>query len=181
MDGFAVISECYIDTCLIETILSSPNCFNHQKGCGNVSKVMREKFNDRFAVGIIDKDKKEIAYLQEFDLVSCKDSLFLYKHQTKHQYIIQISPAVEMFFLKAAEEKEIDITEKYHLPKNLKELTKLTKQISDKGEKTYEQFRKLFKELSDTVEFCKLARLIRYLGEKKYQADVEVLKNILSQ
>jgi len=178
MNGLAIIPECYIDTCLTETITSCFDQFNHQKGCGTVSKVMREKFNDSFALGIIDKDKHEIPYLQEFDLISSKDSLFLYKHRTKPHYIIQISPAIEKFFLKAAEEKNIDIA-KFGLPIELKELTKITKQISDKNEADFKMFRQLFIELSDASEIVRLANLIQYLGYNMYKVDIEELKRIM--
>ena len=178
MNGLAIIPECYIDTCLTETITSCFNRFNHQKGCGTVSKVMREKFGDSFALGIIDKDKMEISYLQEFDMISSKDSLYLYKHRTKHHYIIQIAPAIEKFFLNAAEEKNIDIT-RFGLPIGLKELTKITKQISDKDEADFKKFRQLFKELSDSSEFVKLANLIQYLGNNMYKVDIDELKRIM--
>jgi len=180
MNGLTIIPECYIDTCLTETITSCFNQFNHQKGCGTVSKVMREKFGDSFALGIIDKDKHEIPYLQEFDLISSKDSLYLYKHRTKPHYIIQISPAIEKFFLKAAEEKNIDITS-FEFPIELKELTKITKQISDKNETDFKMFRHLFKELSDASEFVKLANLIQYLGDKMYKVDIDKLKRIMDE
>jgi len=180
MNGLTIIPECYIDTCLTETITSCYNQFNHQKGCGTVSKVMREKYEDSFALGIIDKDKKEIPYLQEFDLIYSKDSLYLYKHRTKHHYIIQIAPAIEKFFLKAAEEKSIDITT-FGLPYELKELTKITKQISDKDEADFKMFRQLFKELSDASEFVKLAKLILYLGDNVYEVDIEELKRIMDE
>ena len=180
MNGLTIIPECYIDTCLTETITLCFDQFNHQKGCGTVSKMMREKFGDSFALGIIDKDKREIPYLQEFDLVYFKDSLYLYKHKTKHHYIIQITPAIEKFFLKAAEEKDIDITT-FGLPVGLKELTKITKQISDKNEADFKMFRQLFKELSGASEFVKLASLIQYLGDNMYKADIEKLKSIMDE
>jgi len=180
MNGFAIIPECYIDTCLTETITSCFDRFNHQKGCGTVSKVMREKFNDNFALGIIDKDKNKIPYLQEFDLIASKDSLYLYKHRTNHHYIIQIAPAIEKFFLKAAKEKDIDITT-FGFPVELKELTKVTKQISDKNEADFKMFKQLFKELSDATEMVMLSNLILYLGDNMYKADMEKLKRIMSE
>ena len=182
MNGFAIIPECYIDTCLTETITACSDKFNHQKGCGTVSRVMQNKFNDCFALGIIDKDKKEITYLNEFDLVSSNGSLYLYKHrhQAKHHYIIQISPAIEKFFLKAAEEKGIDITKNYGLPTDIKNLTKLTKQISDKNESAFKTFKQLFRDISDASEFQKLAELIQYLGENTYRVNIEELKRIVT-
>ena len=55
-DGSSLIPECYIDTNLIETI-SFKGC-NHQKSCSMVANTMKKKYAERFAVGIIDKDKK---------------------------------------------------------------------------------------------------------------------------
>ncbi len=52
-----IIPECYADTNLINLLIGK-DC-NHQKGCPNVCKTMAHKFNNEFAVGIIDKDKHE--------------------------------------------------------------------------------------------------------------------------
>lgn len=61
-----IIPECYIDTNLVETLVFTGGC-NHQKGCNQVAKVMQEKFANRFAVGIIDADKRRPSYLNEFE------------------------------------------------------------------------------------------------------------------
>ena len=180
MEGLNIIPECFIDTCLTETITSCFNRFNHQYGCGKVSKVMRDKFSDSFALGIIDKDKKEVPYLQEFDLISSTTSLFLYKHKTKHHYIIQISPAIEKFFLKAAKERNIDITS-YGLPQKLKDLTKITKQVSDKNEEAFKTFKQLFKDLSEASEIVILSNAILYLGNQTYNVEIDELKRIINE
>ena len=52
-----IIPECYVDTNLLETLVPTAKGYNHQKGCNNVVKVMKEKLADEFAVGIVDKDK----------------------------------------------------------------------------------------------------------------------------
>ena len=39
-----IIPECYVDTNLIETLVPTAKGYNHQKGCNNVVKVMKEKF-----------------------------------------------------------------------------------------------------------------------------------------
>lgn len=63
-----IIPECYVDTNLIETLIKAQGC-NHQKGCNQVCKVMKEKFAERFAVGIIDADKRQPSYLAEFNKI----------------------------------------------------------------------------------------------------------------
>ena len=62
-----IIPECYVDANLIETLVCKAGC-NHQKGCNQVAKVMQEKFADRFAVGIIDADKRKPSYLNSFNM-----------------------------------------------------------------------------------------------------------------
>ena len=64
-NGF-IIPECYIDTKLTQFLLQ--NRVNHQHSCNNVVRVMRTKYNDDFAVGIIDNDKHGVSYLQQFHL-----------------------------------------------------------------------------------------------------------------
>ena len=81
-----VIPECYVDTNLTET-LTGIIC-NHQKGCANVVKQMKEKRSDRFALGIIDKDKRTVGYVSEFDLVAANESLQVLKHKTRPHYLI---------------------------------------------------------------------------------------------
>lgn len=76
-----ILPECYVDTNLIETVAPTTTGYNHQKGCGTVVKRMQDKFSDEFALGIIDKDKKELDYLANFDQVCNKGNLELYKHK----------------------------------------------------------------------------------------------------
>lgn len=76
----AVIPECFVDTNLTETLVPPNSQYNHQKGCGTVTKIMQERFADRFALGIIDKDKKEVEYLKHFIEINNAGSLILHKH-----------------------------------------------------------------------------------------------------
>lgn len=139
---------------------------------------MQNKFKDSFALGIIDKDKHEITYIKEFNLITAKDSIYLYKHSVKYHYIIQIYPAMERFFLKAAEEKDIDISD-YGLPSDFKSLMRITKSISGHDEENFKKFRRLFRDLADASELIKLANLITYMGNETYNIDPEELNRIL--
>jgi hypothetical protein len=141
---------------------------------------MQEKFGNSFALGIIDKDKKEVPYLQEFELVASNDSLFVYKHKSKHHYIIQITPAIERFFTKAASEMDVDLA-LYGFSSDMKELTRITKQVSDKNEAVFKTFKKLFRDLSNAPEMLRLANQIQYLGENRYEVEIEELKRIMNE
>ena len=108
----AVIPECFVDTNLIETLVPPiGKGYNHQKGCGTVTKVMKAKFANSFAVGIIDKDKRQVDYLNEFDEVVNAGTLLLHKHKTKPHYIIQISPAIESFIMQSANSVGVSVTD----------------------------------------------------------------------
>lgn len=93
-----IIPECYVDTNLVETLVC-PNGCNHQKGCNQVAKIMREKFVNRFAVGIIDADKRRPGYLNEFREIAASEHLKLFRHSIRPHFIILVHPAVEGFIL----------------------------------------------------------------------------------
>ncbi|CDS93034.1 conserved hypothetical protein [Sphingobacterium sp. PM2-P1-29] len=171
-----IIPECYVDTNLIETLVPTGRGFNHQKGCGTVAKVMKEKFSDDFAVGIIDKDKQQLDYLNEFDVVHSYETLTLHKHRTRHHYIVQIFPAIEKFILNAVEESQLNLGD-YDLPNDFNELKKTSKSVNSKFDK---RFKQLFKDVHSTgnAEFIKLGNWITYLKENNYHVNVDELKEL---
>ena len=170
MMDLAIIPECNVDTNLIETLVPPQGKgYNHQKGCGTVTKVMKENFSDRFALGIIDKDKKQVDYLNEFDEVINAGALLLHKHKTRHHYIIQISPAVETFVIENANSVGITVTD-FDLPAEIYLFQKESKQEQSKKNS---RFKNLFKAIkkAEAVDFLKLAKWVEYLREKNYKAD----------
>ena len=140
----SIIPECYIDTNLVETLVPPTKGYNHQKGCGTVTSVMKDKFKDSFAVGIIDKDKQQVDYLNEFTLINeFNNTLFLYKHNAKHHYIIQISPALERFLIAGAASANISLAD-YDLPLEFDRFKKISKSINSKEDP---RFKKLIKSI----------------------------------
>ena len=172
----AVLPECYVDTCLIETLVPPNDHYNHQKGSGTVAGKMRNFFGDRFALGIVDKDKKELHYLREFTLVISKHSLELHRHNSKYHYLILINPAIETFILTNAMAAGISIAS-FDLPETMDEFRRVTKLVNSKHDP---RFKRLFRALikSETEEIMQLITWISYLKEENYNADMEVLKNM---
>jgi hypothetical protein len=171
----SILPECYVDTNLIESLVPPVKGYNHQKGCGTVTKRMQEKLHDRFAVGILDKDKKELKYVQEFDLKIDIGDLQLLRHKNpdKQHYLIFIYPAIEKWIMKNIELAGISL-EYYGLPNDLFELTKITKRVTSKKDKTFKLlFEELKKHKVPNVEILSL--WIKYLREKNYNADLEEL------
>lgn len=176
MDDSVILPECYIDTNLIETLVPPVRGYNHQKGCPAVAKKMKEKFAESFAVGIMDKDKRTVSYLQEFSIVASDQVLDVYKHRSRPHYIILIAPAVEDFILKAAAELHLSLKE-YGIPETLDEMKKETKQTDAKSCLKYKT---LFKALRKATECQKLSAVISYLKKEKYSAKEDRIKSLVN-
>ena len=171
----SIVPECFVDTNLIETLVPpTGKGYNHQKGCGTVGRTMQKGLANEFALGIIDKDKKELDYLKEFDEVINKGSLVLHKHKAKHHYFIQIQPAVERFILAAATSVGISV-EDYELPADLENFKKETKTEQSKKDP---RFKKLFKaiKMRGATDFITLSCWVEYLKNNPYSADLEFLE-----
>ena len=120
--------ECFADTLMIETFVPPLIRYNHKHSCSQVeNEMIRGKLKDKFAVGIIDKDKHSIKYLNEFVQKDKVDgSLILWRHkaENKHHYIIQLQPALEKWILNICAEENINLQ---GIPSDLDELKHLTK------------------------------------------------------
>ncbi len=177
MKHFDVLPECYVDTILVSKALSDSTC-NHQKGCTNVAKVMSEKFHNSFAVGIIDKDKKDIDYFRNFRILATRNSLELSKHPEKHHYLIRLTPPLEKWLLQSLNNISVKPSD-FGLPDELQALTKRTKTVISIEDK---EIARLIMTLQE--KGCKnvkqLELWLQYLINARYKADIEQLKSISS-
>src|SRR5260221_11453482 len=172
----SIIPECYADTLLIETLVPTKTGYNHQHNCFKVEAVM--KGLNSFAVGILDKDKRQVKYLEEFEKIDeVIGDLILWRHIQKqtHHWIIQSCPALEKWLLKVSEAENIDLTGfGENVFEGVKYLTKSTSRLSDK------RLQALFNEINKrdgNINVRKLKNWIKILKEKNYQADINELKN----
>lgn len=167
--------ECYADTLLIETLVPTKNGYNHKHSCFKVAASMRN--SNKFAVGIIDNDKKQISYLKEFETIDeLKPDLILLKHKEKSQYIIQICPALEKWVLSVCNVEDIKIAD-FGLLNSLEGLKRVTKQMSSLNNLN---LKNLFSEIAkknDNVAVKKLKGWLMLLKEKNYQVDKKELRN----
>lgn len=172
--------ECYIDTKLIKALVPPQTRYNHQKGCSTVTKVMQERFNNDFALGIIDRDKQELGYANQFDLVvEVPNTLQLFKHRSKNHYLIFICPAVEKWIIACAAESELLLSD-FGLPADYLSLTKITKTSkSESNDEFSSNFRDLFNALKveNTPNVAVLRFWIEYLKANPYQADLGFIRN----
>jgi len=181
MSDYSIIPECYVDTNLIETIVPPTKGYNHQKGCGTVTRLMQGKLKDKFAVGIVDKDKKELKYVENFEeKINVGDmQLFRHKNTEIHHYLIFINPAIEKWIINNAEKAGVSLDE-FGLPSDLKELTKKTKKITSKND---DVFKNLFRELKkhNVKNMDILTEWIKYLKENSYNANLNEMKEITNK
>jgi len=169
-----IIPECYVDTNLVETLVCHAGC-NHQKGCNQVTKVMREKFADRFAVGIIDADKKRPGYIEEFHSFASSEHLELFHHSVRPHFIILVNPAIDGFILSCAKSCGINM-EDFSLSSKLKEFTKQTKDVMSNKDA---RFKSLFRAMEESDELKLMKSIIQYFIGNTYQTKEEDIQQLL--
>lgn len=172
MKLFDIIPECYVDTNVISTLIGAD--VNHQKGCNSVAKILNQKMSDRFAVGIIDKDKRTPGYLDQFQCLALRDTIELYKHPQRPHYFILVKPAIETLLTTSAKEAGIDL-KNYNLPSNPELLTKYTKKIDSN---TNPLFTRLVNQIKNADTMKSLSSTLTYLISHKYTVDTEELTQI---
>ena len=165
-----VMPECFVDTNLIEYLLNAG--VNHQHCCSKVVGQLKSTFADKFAIGIIDKDKVQLGYIQECDTIGQTEHLTLMKHRERYQYLITIAPAVDKFVLDCAEEQNVNV-EDFGFSRELKRFTDETKKVSSNSDP---RFKALFAAIKDNDEIHSLKMSLHYLCEHKYSSDREQLR-----
>lgn len=173
-----IIPECYIDTKLIKSLVPPIKSYNHQKGCSTVVNVMQEKFKSNFAIGIVDRDKRELKYAEKFTLVfEITSSLQLFKYE--NHYLIFICPAMEKWIIANADSAGLSLAN-YNLPHDFKELRSITKSSKSESDDIHSNdFKYLFRELkrANPLSIAVLKFWIEYLKSNPYSADVEYIKS----
>lgn len=172
------ISECYIDTLVVKTILNEEPV--HQEGIDNVLKTMNLEYYHDFAVGIIDNDKNVLAKIDNFALVcQYNNQFYIHKHIEYSQYVILISPAMEKFIIHNSNSAEINLSD-YGFSSNLKHLRSITKHPSKWNQQVKENFVNLFNRLiqADNNGFSVLQKTISYLLNNTNKSSNDELYNI---
>ncbi len=181
----SVIPECYIDSCLFNVLLQfGKDGVNHTKGNTTVAKKVKEKFDDLFCIAIIDKDRRDIDLIKkECNKIALADidSYFLFfKRQGKHHYFIQIVPAIEEWIMHVARELNIDLSKTDLNISTIQELKNVTKKVTSKNDERFKSLFKKFVRKSEAINYVpvlKLKSVIKYLLEKKFDADLNELIN----
>lgn len=171
-----IFPECHVDTNIMKTLLHVDGV-NHQKGCPRLLSVMAAKFSDRFAVGVIDDDKKKPSEIKNFTELATSSHLKLLKHIERPHYLLIVSKAAEDFLLSSATELGVSLQD-YDLPNTLEELKAVTKNTeSDKEPK----IKKLVNAVRGASEMSRLERTLSYLQANQYHVEDDELVKVFNQ
>lgn len=171
-----IIPECFVDTNLVQIVMQVKGV-NHQKGTGAVTRKMQTKFNDAFAIGIIDLDKEQSVYARESLEIAHSNELTLCKHPDSSHYIIKVNNIMETFILHCAEELGIDLSD-YGIPSDLEGLKQVTK---SKDCLDNPQLRLALKVVGEASEMRLLKDVLQYLNEMRYDSKEDELRDIFAQ
>lgn len=167
-----VLPECYVDTNLVEYLLDAG--VNHQHCCNKVVAQLNTRFVDKFAIGIIDRDKVRLGYIQDCEEIAQTEHLTLMKHRERPQYLILVAPAIDGFVLDCAKEQGVS-PDDFGIPSELKGFTKLSKSVTANSDR---RFRSLFIAIRDNREIRSLKSTLEYLCKNGYSSDCQLLKEI---
>lgn len=179
MIELSIMTECFADTLMIETFLPSKKRYNHKHSCFQVEKEMvTGKLKDKFAVGIIDKDKIRIKYLSDFDIIDkVENSLILWRHKNKekHHYFIQIDPSLEKWIIDICVKENIS---QEGISFDIEDLKKYTKKQSSIKNETLKLLFEKMKIETENESVRKLTAWIKLLIEKNYNVGIKDLANV---
>lgn len=172
LDHPNILPECYVDTNLIEYLMHGT--VSHQQGCNQVVGTLKRRFSDRFAVGVIDKDKVKVGYLAECELVIETDHLCVLKHKELPHFLITVKPAIDRFLLDCAKRQGVR-PDSFGIPSQLKAFTKQSKKETSNHDSA---FRNLIIALKDDSEIVFLGKTLRYLQECQYNSQPDFIKQL---
>jgi hypothetical protein len=104
-----VITECFFDTILVEKIIQNTNIVWHRRGSNNVVKsLLDDKIKDDFKIGVIDKDKRPLKYLEQCKRKDC-DGFIFYWSSKSPVVIVQLNPPLESWIFNICKEENFDL------------------------------------------------------------------------
>ena len=159
-----IMTECNVDTNVVSYLMHG--AVNHQSTCNDVAKTIQLKFRDRFAIGIIDDDKRGVAYLNECETITSSKHLRVFKHHELHHYMITVGPAMDGFLWDCAKEQKAN-PNKYNLPT---EWDAFKARMKKKTSNADPDIRALVKAISGNLELVAFQKLLLYLKDNTYQS-----------
>ena len=177
------VPECFFDTVLFKKILQTNKRLKHTRGCFNVVNRFRiingkkGDLYDSFGVGMVDKDKKELDYLDECDEIINLQNLILWKHQQRPHFIVQLNPPLEKWVIEMLKSDNKSV-EEFGYVNDWKKLKRALKDdIDEENNERLNLFVDAILSSSNPV-IENLRKILLYLRDRNYQADINELKNV---
>jgi hypothetical protein len=118
-----LVPECNVDTVFVEALgYKKPN---HASDIANVSLILEKMNKKGKAIGFIDDDKKKTIYIREFKVLEKINSVQLFKHPLKEQYLVVVHPAMDKFIFDLHTSLGIKMPKR--LPKDFEAFLSVTK------------------------------------------------------
>lgn len=154
------IPECYADTALTDFFLKENKLVMHQRGIAKVAAFMKNS-GSKYAriVGIIDADKRQPLYFEEFSEKKRIGNVVLKQKNDSEQYLIVLQPELERFLITCSEELKLDLAD-FNLPTELEQLISITKNVSIANN---HNFKRLLKALLESEDFKGLEEFLTSL------------------
>lgn len=177
--------ECWADKFFFERLLSDKKVIRKEKNKNEVLKSIIERSKGNFSIGIVDEDDKEIEFYLKDAVVERKveigDFIEVIKLKNASHFIVQLKPKefekwIEVFV------KDLGKTIGDFGYENIQDFMAESKSLPEKLLRT-DRFLKImnfvFQHLEDSENhILKAKRILKYLVEKKYQADINELINV---
>jgi hypothetical protein len=129
MTELNIIPECYVDTKVAEIVGQTSKKYNHQHGCGDVARYLKNNLINAISLGIVDEDKNKgiiPKYFFEFATINEENNLILKKHKDRKHYLIFICPEIEEWLKENADSVNVDPVN-FNLPLNMRGFKQITK------------------------------------------------------
>ncbi len=131
-----VLPECFADTKMMQVI--GFKRVNHCPSIGAVANTMKEKYQKRLAIGVVDKDKPGNipSYFNDFEVVKEFDGFELKRLPNTKHFLVVIAPALEQWIIDTS--NKLDIPLKRYGFDTLKKLKRVTKKQSVANNRDFE-------------------------------------------
>lgn len=178
--------ECWGDSYFFGKLLLNKELIRKEKNKAEVFKSIRERSKGEFSIGIVDSDNEKIEpFLKGFKVEQrffiCEE-VELIKVENYNYYIIQLYPKEFEKWIVRYIENDCDKTLGEFGYNNYSEFENDSKVIPDKLAKN-QRFIEMINYVLSTCEssenhISKVKKVLNYLIENNYQADINELKNV---
>lgn len=170
------IPECFLDTNLVEVLLSCENEVNHKKGNSSLlSSMDHPKQAGLFLVALIDDDKVKVKKLDDYiEVVRLRrHNLKLFRHPDRKHFVIQVSPAIERWVLNQCENATINLSN-FNVPGDIYGL-KALKGLSQRNDQRFKQLFKAMLKNENCKGIIELKRWLTFFFDNNYNTDLDLL------